>query len=88
MPWRAFWRGAKELDHIRVPAARICGGWTTNLHYADDMLILIRNNPREIRNLKFVLVCFQAMENLKINFERSEAFVTGGEVEEQWGWPT
>ena len=34
-------------------------------------------------NLKFILMCFEGMSGLKINFEKSEAMVTGGDLESQ-----
>ena len=53
------------------------------LQYADDTLIFVRNSEQEIVNLKFLLMCFEAMLGLKINFDKSEAFVTGGDLESQ-----
>lgn len=48
-------------------------------------MIFIPNCPTAFVNLKFLLMCFEAMSGLKINFERSEAVVTGGDLESQFG---
>jgi hypothetical protein len=34
-------------------------------------------------NLKFLLLCFESLSGLKINFAKSEAFVIGADEEEQ-----
>jgi hypothetical protein len=32
----------------------------THLQYADDTIIFLKNSERNIRNMKFVLYCFEA----------------------------
>lgn len=49
----------------------------SDLQYADDTIILLENNDRCIANLKFLLLCFEALSGLKINFSKIEVFVTG-----------
>jgi hypothetical protein len=46
-----------------------------------DMLIIIRYS--EMDNLKFLLMCFDAMSGLKINFDKSEAMIVGCKLEDQ-----
>jgi hypothetical protein len=36
-------------------------GGISHFQYADDTLILIHNNTEDIRNLKFLLMCFEGM---------------------------
>lgn len=74
---------AKAAGHISGVAARVVPGGLSHLQYADDTLIVIRKSPVEIINLKFLLMCFEAMSGLKINFDKSEAFVTGGDLKSQ-----
>jgi hypothetical protein len=47
------------------------------MQYADDTLILIKNSEEDIKNLKFMLMCFEDMLGLKINFHKSEVIVMG-----------
>jgi hypothetical protein len=51
----------------------------THLQYADNTLILVCNDPADLMNLKFLLLCFELMSGLKINFTNSETFVIGAE---------
>ena len=44
----------------------------TNLQFADDTLIFCDASEEQIRNLKAILICFEAVSGLKINFFRSE----------------
>ena len=50
----------------------------THLQYADDTVIFVRNNQPTLRNLKFILYCYESMSGMKINYEKSEVFVVGG----------
>lgn len=74
---------AKEAVHISGVATRVVKGGLTHLQYVDDTLIFIKNCEREIVNLKFQLMCFEAMSGLKINFDKSETFFMGGDLELQ-----
>jgi hypothetical protein len=53
------------------------------LQYADDTLILIKPTDEGIAHLKLLLVCFENMSGLKINFDKSEVLVMGMSVPEQ-----
>lgn len=52
---------AKAICHIPGVAARMVPGGLTHLQYADDNFIFIKNSEDEIINLKFLLMCFEAM---------------------------
>ncbi|KAK1694221.1 hypothetical protein QYE76_010918 [Lolium multiflorum] len=54
-----------------------CKGGIKHLKYADDTLILIQGSDEDIANLKFLLMCFEDMSGLKINYHKSEVFVLG-----------
>jgi hypothetical protein len=47
------------------------------LQYADDTLTLIEPSDEGIVNLKLLLLCFENMSGLKINFDKSEVLVMG-----------
>ena len=49
----------------------------THLQYADDIVIFVRNTQPTLRNLKFILYCYESMSGMKINYEKSEVFVVG-----------
>ena len=40
-------------------------------------MIMVQGSDLDIRNLKFLLLCFEAMSGLKINFNKSEVMVLG-----------
>jgi hypothetical protein len=46
-------------------------------------MILIQNSEEGLRNLKFILLCFELLSGMKINFHKSEVIVMGVEAEEQ-----
>jgi hypothetical protein len=55
----------------------------SHLQYAEDTLVLIESTDLGIANLKFLLLCFENMLGLKINFDKSEATMTGVTADEQ-----
>jgi hypothetical protein len=40
-------------------------------------MILLQNTERGIMNLKFILLCFELLSGMKINFHKSEVIVMG-----------
>lgn len=74
--------GAKTARHIRGVFPEVRQGGITHLQYADATLILIKNDPVSLINLKFLLMCFESMSGLKINFDKSKAFVTSRSLED------
>jgi hypothetical protein len=40
-------------------------------------MILIENDDAGINNLKFLLICFELLSGLKINYHKSEVIVMG-----------
>ena len=59
------------------------GGGVTHLQYADDTMIMVEGSDSNIVNLKFLLLCFEEMSRLKINFDKSEVVVFGYSEAEQ-----
>jgi hypothetical protein len=74
---------AKISGHISgVVGHLIPGGGITHLQYADDTMIMVEGSELDLINLKFLLLCFEAMSGLKINFDKSEVVVMGFDPEE------
>lgn len=65
---------AGHLSHV---VSHIIPEGVTHLQYADDTIIMVELNELCIANLKFILLCFEALSGLKINFSKSEVLVTG-----------
>jgi hypothetical protein len=75
---------AKISGHISgVVGHLIPGGGITHLQYADDTMIMVEGSELDLVNLKFLLLCFEAMSGLKINFDKSEVVVMGFDPEER-----
>ena len=53
------------------------------MQYADDTVIMVGGDPDSIRNLKFLLYCFEWMTGLKINYPKSEMITFGMDDSEQ-----
>ena len=58
-------------------------GSISHLQYADDTIIPIQYDELEVSNLKFLLMCFENMSGLKINYHKSEVVVLGHPLEIQ-----
>ena len=58
-------------------------GGLIHLQYANDTAHFIKNGEDNIRVLKFLLVCFEEMSGLHINYQKSEVYVLGVSKEEE-----
>jgi hypothetical protein len=74
---------ASVAGHIKGVISHLLPGGITHLQYADDTMILIENDDTSINNLKFLLICFQLLSGLKINYHKSEVIVMGVSGQEQ-----
>jgi hypothetical protein len=65
--------------------ARLVGHLIPNgvaiLQYADDTIVCLEHNLVGARNMKLLLYIFDQMSRLKINFEKSEVLMIGGDSE-------
>ncbi|CAN1221385.1 Putative ribonuclease H protein At1g65750 [Linum grandiflorum] len=52
-------------------------GQITHLLYADDTLIFCDAEDSQVKHLMAILICFQAISGLKINFSKSRIFAVG-----------
>lgn len=43
-----------------------------NLHFAGDTLLFLKADKKMILSLKWILLCFENLSGLKINFDKSE----------------
>ena len=69
---------AKAAGHIQGITPHLVGGAGISLlQYADDTIIMVKGSDADIANLKFLLLCFQQMSGLKINFDKSDVVVMG-----------
>lgn len=46
----------------------------THLQFADDVIIFVNNKIEYIKNIKSLLLCFQYLSGLKINFSKSQLY--------------
>jgi hypothetical protein len=51
------------------------------MQYADDTVLCISHDPEKALNFKLLLYFFELMSGLKINFQKSELFLIGGDNE-------
>ena len=79
----AMLSAAYAAGHIQGVVPHLFPGGVSHLQYADDTLILIQANDEAVANLKFILLCFEDMSGLKINFHKSEVFVLDQPATEQ-----
>ena len=68
---------AARCGHIAPVVSHLLPEGVSHLQYADDTIILVELDDTCIANLKFILLCFEAVSGLKINFAKSEVLVTG-----------
>lgn len=68
---------AAAAGHINPVISHLIPSGISHLQYADDTIILVENNDLCTANLKFLLLCFEALSGLKINLSKSEVLITG-----------
>jgi hypothetical protein len=68
---------ASSVGHIKGLVSHLVDNGVTHLQYADGTILLIELDDLAIANLKFILICFEILSGLKINFYKSEVIVTG-----------
>lgn len=49
------------------------------LHYADDTILCLEENLGNVRNIKLLLYLYELMSGLRINFQKSEIVLIGGD---------
>jgi hypothetical protein len=61
---------ASSAGHIKGVVSHLVDNGVTHLQYADDTILLIELDDSSIANLKFILICFEILSSLKINFSK------------------
>jgi hypothetical protein len=51
------------------------------LQYADDTIICLDHDLEKVRNMTLLLYIYEQISGLKINFEKSEVLLLGGDDE-------
>jgi hypothetical protein len=74
---------ASRAGHIKGVVSHLIQGGVTHLQYADDTILLLELDDNSLANLKFLLIAFEILSGLKINFLKSEVIVMGASQEEQ-----
>ena len=67
---------AASAGHISPIISHLLPQGITHLQYVDDMTIMVELNDACVAHLKFILLCFEALSGLEINFSKSEVIVT------------
>jgi mannosylglycoprotein endo-beta-mannosidase len=79
----AILQAASRAGHIAGLVPHLVEGGITHLQYADDTIIMLQPDALGLANLKFLLLCFENMSGLRINFHKSEVMVLGSTDQEQ-----
>jgi mannosylglycoprotein endo-beta-mannosidase len=74
----------KAADHslIRGLFSKVRPGGIISLQYVDDTILFVENNPETARNLKWVLIYFEQVSRMRINYSKSELIPINMETEE------
>ena len=74
---------AVETGLIEYLSGHLVDKGVAILQYADDTILLLKDDFVQARNLKFILCLFEQMSGLKINFHKSEVCCLGISEERQ-----
>jgi hypothetical protein len=69
--------------HLRGVVPHLIQGGVTHLQYVDDTILLLDLDDVSIANLQFILIAFEILSGLKINYLKSEVIVMGALPSEQ-----
>lgn len=70
---------SEMLNNAKQAVPHLVPGGLTHLQYADDTILFMTNTEENIVTVKFLLYCYEAMSGLKINYQKSEIMVIGGD---------
>jgi hypothetical protein len=74
---------ASRAGQINGVVPHLIQGGITHLQYTDDTILILELDDNSIANLKFLLIAFEILSGLTINFLKSEVIVMGVSQEEQ-----
>ena len=73
----AMLRKASEAGHIKGVVGHLIPGGVSHLQYADDTLLLFQPDLHSVASVKAILLGFELMSGLKINFHKCEVLPMG-----------
>jgi hypothetical protein len=56
---------------------QVTTGGIISLQYADDTLLFLENDLEKASTLKWLLVCFEKISGMKINYDKSDLITIG-----------
>jgi Reverse transcriptase (RNA-dependent DNA polymerase) len=63
---------AQDKDYLKGLGAKGTFSGLVNLHFADDTFLFLETKTAYIESLKLILIAFEDLSGLKINFEKCE----------------
>jgi hypothetical protein len=78
-----LFRKASEQGKIRGVMTHLIPEGITHIQYVGDTILMIKGDDESITQMKFILYCFEWLSSLKINYQKSEAFIFGMETEDK-----
>ena len=72
---------AARINLVSGLLPRVVEGGIINLQYADDTLLFLENDLDEADNLKWLLICYEKMTGMNINYDKSGLLTIGIEEE-------
>jgi hypothetical protein len=72
-------RSAQQSFLVTGLAVNLIPRGVAILQYADDAVLCLENDVAKARNVKLLLYMFEKMSGLKINVEKSEVTLVGGD---------
>jgi hypothetical protein len=74
MCWRFSFQEQWKITNLQVWFLTWWGGGLSILKYVDDIVVFMDHSLEHARNVKLLLIAFEQMSCLKINFHKSEFF--------------
>lgn len=68
---------ARDFGHLKGVDPHLIPGGVSHQQYTNDNVLLFQPDIHNIATVKTLLVYFEAMSGMKINFAKSEAFIIG-----------
>ena len=74
---------AARFNLIKGLLPEVLEGGIISLQYADDTLLFLKNDIQQARHFKFLLVCFEHLLGMKINYHKSDLMTLNLDEDEQ-----
>ena len=74
---------AARFNLIEGLLPEVLEGGIISLQYADDTLLSLKNDIQQARHFKFLLVCFEHLSGMKINYHKSDLMTLNLDEDEQ-----